>query len=267
MRFLWMPMCLVLLALAGCGRPHGRRADWARGELDCPMGARLAETAEGFRCVGPEPMPVAEPEVAAADPLVGAFAVSGVRPDGATYTGDAAVSALGKGGPYRVVWSIGGSSYAGVATKRGDVLSVGWGDDDQHGVVDYVAKGDGTLDGVWYDARSVAPGRELLTGGLPNLAGVYTIEKGFGPSGEPYAGTCDVAVMGELHVLMWHVGKDTFRGLGIRSGDVLSVGFSTAPSGAFGVVQYRVEGNRWMGRWAEWSQKVPTLGSETLLRK
>lgn len=271
-RLSWMPLpATVVLLLTGCDRPH-RRAEYGYGEFDCPMGAQW----DGERCVRPDVECPAGSHVedgqciasaAAIDPLVGAFAVSGARPDGASYTGDAAISALAQGGPYKVVWSIGGSSYSGVATKRGDVLSVGWGDGNDHGVVDYVAKGDGTLDGVWYDARSIAPGRELLTGGLPSLAGVYTIEKGFGPAGDAYSGTCDLAVTGELHVLMWHVGKDTFRGLGIRDGDVLSVGFSTAQSGAFGVVQYRIEGNRLVGRWAEWSQKVPTLGSEILAHK
>lgn len=272
-RLTWMPLpATVVLLLAGCDRPH-RHAEYGVGEYDCPMGAQW----DGVRCVRmdvecPAGSQLVEGQCVAtaappADALVGAFAVSGERPDGATYTGDAAVTALAQGGPYKVLWSIGGSSYGGIATKRGDILSVGWGDGNEHGVVDYVAKGDGTLDGVWYDARSIAPGRELLTGGLPNLAGVYTIEKGFGPGGEAYSGTCDLAVTGELHVLMWHVGKDTFRGLGVRSGDVLSVGFSTAKSGAFGVVQYRIEGNRLVGRWAEWSQKVPTLGAETLVHK
>jgi hypothetical protein len=201
------------------------------------------------------------------DAIVGAYSVSGARPDGAVYKGDAAVVALAQGGPYKFTWSVAGTSYSGIATRRGDLLSVGWGDADGYGVVDYVAKGDGALDGVWYDSHSTAPGRERLVGGQPSLAGVYTIEKGIGPGGDAYSGSCDLAVTGELHVLMWHVGKDTFRGLGIRQGDVLSVGFSTAPSGAFGVVQYRIAGNRLVGRWAEWSQKVPTLGSEVLLHK
>lgn len=270
MRFPIHLLVTPVLVLVACDRPHGRRAEYAGHEWGCPEGTRW----DGIGCAR---LDVACPAgtqaneegacVAAADPIVGAFAVAGARPDGATYSGDAAVSALAPGGPYRFVWTVAGSSYSGIASKRGDLLSVGWGDGSEHGVVDYVAKGDGVLDGVWYDARSNAPGRELLTGGLPNLAGVYTIEKGFGPDGASYSGTCDLAVTGELHVLMWHVGKDTFRGLGIRTGDVLSVGFSTAQTGSFGVVQYRVEGNRLVGRWAEWSQKLPALGGETLTKK
>jgi len=268
---LWSGLVLIV---AGC-EPYRRHAEYGMGESECPPGAQW----DGLRCVRPVECPAGSrleddrcvalapaPSASSPDPIVGAFTVAGARPDGATYTGDAAVTALAQGGPYKVVWTVAGSSYGGIATKRGDILSVGWGDDG-HGVVDFVAKGDGTLDGVWYDGKSLAPGRETLVGGLPNLAGVYTIEKGIGPSGDAYSGSCDLAVTGELHVLMWHVGKDTFRGLGIRSGDVLSVGFSTAASGAFGVVQYRIQGNKLVGRWGEWSQKVPTLGSETLTHK
>lgn len=217
---------------------------------------------DGTRCVH---LDVVAAPGEAIDPVVGSFAVTGTRPNGAAYVGSAQITALAKGGPYKLTWTLSGSSFSGIGSRRGDVLSVGWSDESNYGVVDYVAKGDGQLDGVWYDPSSIAPGRELLTGGLSNLAGAYSIQKAASPSGTPYSGSCDLAVTGELHTLIWRVGKDTFRGLGIRDGDVLSVGFSTAPSNNFGVVQYKI-GAQLTGRWAEWSQKVPTLGTELLTR-
>lgn len=245
---------IFALALVACEREPRDPTDYP---AECPPDTQW----DGTRCVITQV--VAAPPV---DLMVGSFLVSGARADGQAYSGTAVITALAAGGPYKLDYNLAGETFRGVGSKRGDVLSVGWSGDQDFGVVDYVARGDGALDGVWYDNSSVAPGRELLKGGLENLAGAYTIEKGIAPSGASYAGSCDLAVTGALHTLIWRVGKDTFRGLGIRDGDVLSVGFSTAQSGNFGVAQYKLTGQQLVGRLAEWSQKVPTLGSETLTR-
>ncbi len=288
-----MPIAVALLGLGsagtqlGCHRyAHDRYAherDPSELEASCPDGSEW----DGFRCVrtdvacpdgsswesgkcvahaGPDGKPTVPSSPDAPDVLAGTWSVLGARASGQPYSGVATITPLAKGGPWRITWTIAGSTYSGVAASRGDVLSVGWADGDEYGVVDFVAKGDGNLDGVWYDSHSPRPGRELLTGGLPSLAGVYSIASAKSPSGAAYTGTCDLAVTGDLHTLIWHVGADSFRGLGIRVGDVLSVGFSTAPSGNFGVVQYKHEGARLVGRWAEWSQKTPALGTEVLSR-
>jgi hypothetical protein len=262
-----MPL-LVGLFVAGCV-PEPR--DASEYSPQCPPGA----TWDNYRCVADSvecpagsswqsgqcvalPSPIS-------DPLVGAWTVEGAQPTGSTYSGDAAISKSGDA--FHFIWSIGGQSYSGVGVRRGDIVSVGWSDGDDHGVVDFEAKGDGTLTGTWFDAKGERPGREVLAGGTPSLAGVYSITQGITPEGGSYGGTCDLAVTGELHTLVWHVGKATFRGFGIRSGSVLSVGFSTAPNGNFGVIQYQVQGNKMVGRWAEWSQKVVDLGHETLIKK
>lgn len=265
----WMPISLVVLAAC---EPQPRDAsDYNNGE--CPANTQW----DGFRCVrtdvvcpdgssfeGGKCVAFGAAATDAVDPIAGGYVVTGARPDGKAYNGLASVTALAKGGPYKVTYSVNGKTFAGLGTKRGDVLSVGWSDDSDHGVADFVAKGDGALDGVWYDTHSLAPGREYLTGGLSTLAGQYTIAKATTPNGDGYNGSCDIAVLGELHYVVWHVGKDTFRGLGIREGDVLSVGFSTAPIANFGVTQYKIAGSTLTGRWAEFSQKLPLLGNEIL---
>jgi hypothetical protein len=272
----WMP--LPLLVLAAC-EPHPRDAseyNSSSNDGECPANSQW----DGLRCVrtdvvcpdgssfeGGKCVAYGASSTTAPDSLAGAYSVEGTRADGVPYNGFASVTELAKGGPYRVSWTVNGKNYDGLGTKRGDVLSVGWSTDPDHGVADYVAKGDGALDGVWYDTSSLAPGRELLTGGLNNLAGQYSIAKAATPKGAPYNGTCDVAVLGELHYVMWHVGKDTYRGLGIRDGDVLSVGFSTAKSANFGVIQYRIAEGKLTGRWAEYAQKLPGLGNETMTKK
>jgi len=268
----WMP--LSLLVIVAC-EPHPRDASDYNNSGECPGNAQW----DGVRCVRTDVVcpdgssfegdkcVALSASTPATDPIAGAYSVSGTRPDGQAYNGLASVMALAKGGPYKLTWTLNGKSFNGLGTKRGDILSVGWSDDNDHGAADYVAKGDGALDGVWYDTASLAPGRELLTGGLPTLMGQYSIAKATTPKGEGYNGSCDVAVLGELHYLVWHVGKDSFRGLGIREGDVLSVGFSTASTANFGVVQYKIKGDQLTGRWAEFTQKLPMLGSEILSKK
>jgi hypothetical protein len=251
----WIP--ILALALVACEREPRDPSDYP---AECPENTQW----DGTRCVTTQV--VAAPPSSGIDPMVGAFVVSGTRSDGKGYSGAATITAIAAGGPYKLTYTLNGESFNGLGTRRGDILSVGWADAKDYGVVDYVARGDGTLDGVWYDTTSTAPGREILTGGLTSLAGVYSIQKGQAPSGAAYTGTCDLAVTGDLHTLVWHVGKDTFRGLGVRDGDVLSVGFSTAATGNFGVIQYKLAGADLVGRWAEWNQKVPTLGQETLSR-
>lgn len=246
------------LALLGCEREP---RDPSAYSPECAPGTWW----DGERCVrttGALPVPAVSN-----DGVVGSFTVAGIRHTGKQYEGTAEITALAADGPYKLTWTLTGETFHGVGIKRGDVLSVGWSEGKDFGVVDFVAKGDGNLEGLWYDASSSAPGHELLTGGTPSLAGAYTIQKGVAPSGTTYTGTCDLAVTGDLHTLIWHVGKDTFRGLGVRDGGVLSVGFTTADSGNFGVVQYKLAGAQLVGRWAEWSQKVPNLGTETLTKK
>jgi hypothetical protein len=269
----WMP--ISLLVLAACEPQPRDASDYNTNDAECPANSQW----DGFRCVhtsvacpdgssfeGGKCVALSE-SMTAADPIAGAYSVSGTRPDGQAYNGLAAVTSLAKGGPYKLTWTLNGNTFNGLGTKRGDILSVGWSDDNDHGVADFVAKGDGALDGVWYDTQSLSPGREYLTGGLPTLAGQYSIAKATTPKGDGYNGSCDLAVLGDLHYLVWHVGKYTYRGLGIRDGDVLSVGFSTAPVANFGVVQYKINGAQLTGRWAEFTQKLPTLGSETLIKK
>jgi hypothetical protein len=272
-----MPLVVGLCAAIVCAMPLGcppepnDASEYGERAPQCPAGS----TWDNYRCVADS---VACPDGSSwdhgkcvalpspvSDPLVGAWSVEGAQPTGSTYTGDAAISKSGDA--FHIIWSIGGQSYSGVGVRRGDIVSVGWSDGEDHGVVDFDAKGDGTLNGTWFDAKGDKPGREVLAGGTPSLPGVYSITQGIAPDGTSYTGTCDLAVTGELHTLVWHVGKATFRGFGIRSGPVLSVGFSTAPTGNFGVIQYRVVGNKLVGRWAEWSQKVVQLGRETLVKK
>ena len=48
----------------------------------------------------------------------------------------------------------------------------------------------------------------------------------------------EIEVRSSVYHLSWSVGKHTFKGIGLRTGDVLSVGFNDGTD--FGVAQYRM---------------------------
>ncbi len=247
---------LFALVLAGC---YPAREPWT---YHCPEGTVW----DGVSCA----VLTAPPTNAVADPFVGNFRVSSVSPNGDVASGHAMI-ATPSGGVYRVTYSLAGVVSEGVGLLHEGVLSVGIGGADS-GVAQYGVTGPGRLDGTWVFHGKGQQGTETLTGGNADLSGVYQIQ-GVGPDGGSYGGTCDLVVTGDLHTLLWHVpnasgGSDTYRGLGLRQGATLSVGFSTAKGNApFAVVQYRVEGpKRLVGQRASWATTSPTAVTETLVR-
>ena len=242
--------------LAGC---YPAREPWT---YHCPEGTVW----DGVSCAPLSTGPVVS---TVADPFVGNFRVKSAAPNGDVATGHAVIK-VESGGVYRATYSVGGLVAEGVGLVHDGVLSVGIGGPDS-GVAQYGVTAPGRLEGTWVFHGSNRQGTEILTGGNADLSGVYQIE-GVGPDGGTYAGTCDLVVTGDLHTLLWHVpstsgGVDTYRGLGLRSQGVLSVGFSTTKTGHLIVTQYRVEGpKRLVGRRASWSTTSPTAATETLVR-
>ncbi len=85
------------------------------------------------------------------DPLPGLYACKGENPDGGMYEGRVEIAA--RKGVYNLKWSVGETTYVGVALREGDVLSVAWGIPGEGGtaigVVAYKIEKGGTLSGRW----------------------------------------------------------------------------------------------------------------------
>ena len=85
------------------------------------------------------------------DTLPGLYACKGSNPDGGMYEGRVEIAA--RKGVYNLKWSVGETTYVGVALREGDVLSVAWGIPGEGGtaigVVAYKIAKDGTLSGRW----------------------------------------------------------------------------------------------------------------------
>lgn len=232
---------------------------------------RAGERWDGHACVAT--LLPAKPHVHSPEGIdvSGTFTVAGVRADGKPYDGSAIISRV-EGAMFHVKWTIGNAPYEGVAIRDGDLLSAGWSESaGDSAVVSYLvqptAKGP-TLDGIWFGNGMNGLGREVLIGGTSNLTGIWSIREGVDESGQTYGGTVSIGLTDSVHHLTWQVGEQTYRGLGLRNaaGDVFSCGFNS--TGNFGVVQYQIvsAGAKLVGKWAEWTQSTPTLGTETLTR-
>jgi len=202
--------------------------------------------------------------------ITGNYTLKGSSPDGSNYTGVAVITKIG-GEMYNATWTIGTKVYKGIAFRDGEVLSCGWAEKvtvaNDLGVVAYLVKPDNSLDGVWFNFGGTAIGKEYLVGGSDNLVGKYSVKTGEGPDKKKYTGTVDIDIKNGIYHLNWKLGSYNGKGLGLRSGDVLSAAFSDN-GGAFGVLQYRITngGKTLTGLFAQSGTK-PSLGTETMNKK
>ena len=81
------------------------------------------------------------------------------------------------------------------------------------------------------------------------FTGNYTIQSGRNPNGSEYKGSLAISKSGDVDQLAWTItsGGSNFTGVGLESGDLLSVGWGTGKSG---VVVYKVAGGLLNGKWA-----------------
>ncbi len=196
--------------------------------------------------------------------LAGSYEIHGATADGKQYTGTAGIVKIG-GEMYKGTWTTGGTTTQGICFRDGDILSCGWSEKNDLGVMAYLVGDDNSLDGVWFEENHTKLGKEFLVGGNDNLLGTYTIKNGETPEKVKYTGTVDITIKNGVYKLKWTQGKHKFNGLGLRNGDVLTAAFND--TGKFGVLQYRVKkGGKFLtGQWATESSTGP--GIESLEKK
>jgi hypothetical protein len=98
--------------------------------------------------------PVATAASGEVEPPQGLYSVTGRNADGSSYTGTVKLTAQGKG--LALAWQVGGTSYKGKGTLKGNLLTVDWGSSTP---VVYALAEDGSLTGLW----DAGQGEETLT--------------------------------------------------------------------------------------------------------
>ncbi len=98
----------------------------------------------------PPPSPYASPQVGFIPPrpIEGSYKVTGVNPNGTTYSGSVRIAR--QGAQYELVWNV-GSTYRGIGGFQGDRLVIDWGQ--RHPVI-YTLEPDGRLIGTWHDGTA-----------------------------------------------------------------------------------------------------------------
>ncbi|HKR62728.1 MAG TPA: fibronectin-binding protein [Thermoanaerobaculia bacterium] len=111
----------------------------------------------------------------------------------------------------------------------------------------------------------------LLAAALPLAAksafsGVYAVN-GTNPGAGPYKGTLTIAPRGDIYDVAWSIGNAKYGGVGVVSGDTLSVAYSDGSGKWMGVVAYRARPDGTLdGKWAVYGGNTKT-GTETATRK
>jgi len=116
-----------------------------------------------------------------------------------------------------------------------------------------------------YFLALILVGAAISSSGLaqsPKVGGVYNVQ-GTNPGGKGgYTGTVSITPTGSVYQVDWKVGN-SYSGVGILNGNILSVGWGNLSQAGFGVVTYTVQPNGSLsGTWA--MVKGTTLGTETL---
>jgi hypothetical protein len=87
---------------------------------------------------------------------------------------------------------------------------------------------------------------------------------GVTPQGQSYKGDVQIEPVGKLQVVLWKLeGGAAYKGIGIRQGDKLGVGYGSADT-KFGIAVYKVNGGTLEGVWADSRDLKSELGKETL---
>lgn len=183
--------------------------------------------------------------------------------DGRSYTGTVAIQPLGQ--IYELSWQTSAGKQSGIGFFEDGHFFVGWGTDAAagYGVVLYKIGKDGTLEGKWTSSQQGGEiGTEIATGGKPNqIEGDYQVS-GTNPNQTGrYKGTLNIRKTGDTYQVTWAVGS-SYRGVGIRSGDWLVVGWGQ--SDQIGVADYDISGEKASGRSARFNQS--SLDIENLVR-
>jgi len=207
----------------------------------------------------------AQDAASTAQKLAGTWRIAaGMNPGSQTnnYGGTVQIAAKSNG-VMGMVWNVNGTpAYAGIGLTNGRLMAAGYSNNSPFGLIVYEAKGD-VFEGIWTGSMTKGEvGFETLK--PSSTQGVFDIVKGTQPGGGNYSGQVSIEKKGDVYEMKWRIGKETYRGVGIRVGDTLIAGWT--PGKDVGVVFYSLgEALKSMeGRWT--GLGATKLGAERLER-
>lgn len=200
------------------------------------------------------------PSEAQGPDLSGGYTISeGMNPPGGgMYRGTVLITR--QADAYRVAWTImGGQGYEGTGVTLDRTLAVGFAQGQAYGVCAFRIAG-GKLAGPCVASTDASHTFEEHLAGPATLSGVYAIEK----SRAGRRGTVTIAPHGDVYDVTWGTDAGGARGVGIKRGEQLLVGWSDGP-GSCGVVAYGVASGQLSGPWA--MRGGDQTGRETIVKQ
>jgi len=172
---------------------------------------------QGGPAVAPPPV---VPKAGALPTLAGVYRAAGTNPNKSRYVGIATINQSND--QFRVQWWIASQVFNGTGQLAGRMLVVNWGSTSP---VVYSFRGADVLDGEWADGTATDR-LELFARAADALApqpnGVYRIA-GRNPNGTSYGGSVVISNNGGRTNFAWTVGSQTYRGTGVRNGNLLAI--------------------------------------------
>lgn len=158
-------------------------------------------------------------------------------------------------------WNVGGTPYQGIGIVTSQILTATWGGTSCSLVV-YAVEGK-KLSGIWTTSQPNL-GSEIASAiSSKGIAGSYNVT-GTREDGSPYKGLLDIIDRGPVYQFSWTVGAK-YEGIGIRTGDLVSVAWAGNPKDTCGVVQYQITDNGLKnGKWGFYGESSTGTEEGTL---
>ncbi len=203
----------------------------------------------------------------AQDDVDGKWRIKEGRYEGSTYEGT--VDIKSEAGITKLYWNTAGAEFWGFGQVENSKLYAAWSHAESFGYVFYTIYSDSSLAGSW--ALSSAPesrGTEHLSGGSISAKSTTWRVSGLNPASSgyqsAYTGTMEMARVGDAYHIVWHVGENTYYGVGLKVENKLIVGWGAA-SDVFGAVCYTIKNNGLRGSWVTHSGDA--VGVENIVRQ
>ena len=156
--------------------------------------------------------------------LAGVYRSTGTNPDGTSYTGMTAITPAGD--QLKFKWWVGGKVYEGLGRWAGRMLVVELSDNQR---VVYTFPGGEKIEGEWADGTAtdkLERAARAAARPMPAPQGTYNVAGK--DRGDSYVGSLTIAKAGSNFLFTWKVGGKTFRGTGVRDGNLITVDWGGA---------------------------------------
>jgi hypothetical protein len=182
-------------------------------------------------------------------PILGTYSVTGVDPDHNNY--EDTLEIMASNGILQWNWL--NREPLGIGLVQEDVVSVAWGEEKECNVISFFVDEEMVLDGIYAEKGETRTGsdKSMPQGEMgEGIEGTY-MAFGSTPGGGMYICDLEVTRNGDFYDFYWPDCGDSFYGVGIQRGNIVSVAFSRRNTNSCMLYSYLIEEDGTLnGLWA-----------------